>query len=317
MVPNTSAKKAEIRLGGIGGYIPSHRESNIERLADFGLQEEFLHTKLGIVARALRGPGEKVTDLCFMAFQDLTAQLVVPTSEIQLCCVVTQNPDLNIPHTAALLHQKLELPRSCMTFDISQGCAGYTCGFAIASSIMERFALDHALLFTCDPYSKVVDRQDKNTALIFGDGASVSYLCRTGHGYALVDANFGTTPGSASCLVSDGVLRMDGAAVLMNAVREVPVSIRALLQDNGKTLADIDLFLLHPGSKRVIDLIKKELKLDSAKVPFEIAEYGNTVSSSIPLMLRQHLRQHMHKRLVLSGFGVGFSWGSCLVELRS
>lgn len=286
-------------------------------MGQFGLAEEFIRTKLGIFARAVKEPEEQISDLCIRAFQDLLTQLTVPTSDIQLCCVVTQNPDFNIPHTAAILHQRLEFPRSCMTFDVSQGCAGYTYGLAIVSSMMDRLALDHALIFTCDPYSKVVDRNDKNTALIFGDGASVSYLCRTGDGYALVDANFGTVPGSAGCLVSNGVLKMNGAAVLMNATREVPVSIRALLQHNGKTFDDIDLFLLHPGSKRVIDLIRKELKLDSAKLPFEIAEYGNTVSSSIPLMLKQHMRQKMHKRLLLSGFGVGFSWGTCLVELAA
>lgn len=311
-----NVSRAEVRIGGIGGYIPTRRESNIERLADFGLNENFLSTTLGIFARALKEPEEQTSDLCVRAFHDLLTQLTVPTSDIQLCCVVTQNPDLNIPHTAAILHQKLELPRSCMTFDVSQGCAGYAHGLAIASSIMDRLALDHALIFTCDPYSKVVDRMDKKTSLIFGDGASVSYLCRTGGGYALVDANFGTVPGSASCLVSNGVLKMNGAAVVMNAVREVPMSIRALLQNNGMTFDDVDLFLLHPGSKRVIDLLRKELKLDSAKLPFEIAEYGNTVSSSIPLMLKQHQRQRIHKRLLLSGFGVGFSWGTCLIEFR-
>ena len=111
-------------------------------------------------------------------------------------------------------------------------------------------------------------------------------------------------------------LEMDGTAVLFHASHEVPRSIRALLEKNGKTFADVDLFLLHPGSKRVVDIIKKDLSLSDAKVPFEIAEYGNTISSSIPLMLKQHVIQKKLHRLVLSGFGVGFSWGTCLVELR-
>jgi 3-oxoacyl-[acyl-carrier-protein] synthase-3 len=308
---------AEVRIAGIGGYIPARRESNTERLADFELNESFLSTKLGIWSRAVKESEEGISDLCVGAFQDLDADLAVPRSDIQLCCVVTQNPDLEIPHTAALLHHQLGLARSCMTFDISQGCAGYACGLAIAISVMDRLGLDRALIFTCDPYSKIVDRRDKSTALIFGDAASVSYCSRGGDGYALLDADFGTAPGTASCLVSDGVLKMDGSAVLMNATREVPSSIRALLDRNGRTIDDIDQFLLHPGSKRVIDLIRKDLKLDSSKVPFEIAEYGNTVSSSIPLMLRHRLRERKYRRLVLSGFGVGFSWGSCLIELRN
>jgi 3-oxoacyl-[acyl-carrier-protein] synthase III len=323
-----SPSGADIRIAAIGSYIPAQRVSNADKLAAFGLDAEFLRTKLGITMRAVKDAAEETSDLCVKAFADLAAQVRIAPSDAQLCCVVTQNPDVNIPHTAAIVHQKLGLAKPCMTFDLSQGCAGYTHGIAIVSSLMERLGLDHALLFTCDPYSKVVDPEDKNTALIFGDAASVSYLSRSGHGYALVDASFGTAPGTSSCLISHGALKatanadlrstlkMDGTAVLFHAAHEVPGSIRALLEKNGKTLDDIDLFLLHPGSKRVVDLIRKDLQLESAKVPFEIAEYGNTVSSSIPLMLKQHVIQKKLPRLMLSGFGVGFSWGSCLIELR-
>jgi 3-oxoacyl-[acyl-carrier-protein] synthase III len=318
----------EVRIAAIGSYIPARRVSNVDKLPAFGLNAEFLRMKLGIVTRAVKDAGEETSDMCVKAFADLAAQVTIVLSDVQLCCVVTQNPDVNIPHTAAIVHQKLSLSKRCMTFDLSQGCAGYAHGIAIVSSLMERLGLDHALFFTCDPYSKVVDPKDKNTALIFGDAASVSYLCRSGAGYALVDASFGTAPGTTSCLVSDSTrketanadpgptLKMDGTAVLFHAAHEVPGSIRALLEKNGKTLSDVDLFLLHPGSKRVVDVIKKDLELEDAKVPFEIAEYGNTVSSSIPLMLKQHVVQKKRPRLLLSGFGVGFSWGNCLVELR-
>jgi 3-oxoacyl-[acyl-carrier-protein] synthase-3 len=320
-MPNPSG--ADIRIAAIGSYIPARRISNADKLSAFGLDAAFLRTKLGITTRAVKDADEETSDLCVKAFTDLVAHVRIEPSDVQLCCVVTQNPDGNIPHTAAIVHQKLGLSKACMTFDLSQGCAGYTHGIAIISSLMERLGLDHTLLFTCDPYSKIVDPEDKNTALIFGDAASASYLCRSGAGYALVDASFGTAPGTSSCLFTGPTstgpgprLRMDGTAVLFHAAHEVPGSIRALLEKNGKTASDVDLFLLHPGSKRVVDLLKRELGLEDAKVPFEIAEYGNTVSSSIPLMLKQHVIQKERRRLLLSGFGVGFSWGNCLVELR-
>jgi len=191
---------------------------------------------------------------------------------------------------------------------------------------MASLDLRSALLFTCDPYSKIINPADKNTALIFGDGATVTHLACNLPGYALVDANFGTEPGSAECLIANGpanegavrpTLQMNGTAVLMHATRAVPASISALLAKSGRKLDDVDLFLLHPGSKRVVDLIKKSLKLPDTKVPFEIESYGNTVSSSIPLMLQQPVLEKQHARLVLSGFGVGFSWGSCLIELHN
>jgi 3-oxoacyl-[acyl-carrier-protein] synthase-3 len=108
---------------------------------------------------------------------------------------------------------------------------------------------------------------------------------------------------------------MDGAAVLFHAMHSVPASIRALLEKTGTTIDEVDLFLLHPGSKRVVDLIKIDLELQDSKVPFEIAEVGNTVCSSIPLLLRERIVMKKEKLLVLSGFGVGFSWGTCVLRL--
>jgi 3-oxoacyl-[acyl-carrier-protein] synthase III len=305
------------RITAIGTYLPPRRTSNLDKVSQFGLDENFLQKKLGIVTRAEKEPSEDTSDMCVKAFGDLLKRTNIDLAAVELCCVVTQNPDRNIPHTAAIVHQKLGLSQRCMTFDISQGCAGYVHALALVSSLMERFGLDHALIFTCDPYSKVVDPNDKGTALIFGDAASATYVRQTGAGYAIIDANFGTEPGSTSCLhTGDGPLVMDGAAVLFHATHNVPGSIRALLEQNGKKIEDIELFLLHPGSKRVVDLLKKELNLPEAKVPFEIGEIGNTVSSSIPLVLQHYVHETTKSLLVLSGFGVGFTWGTCLLQFH-
>lgn len=317
------ASGAAVRIAALGTYIPARRLSNLDRLSDFGLNEAFLRTKLGVMARAVKEADEDTSDLCVRAFTDLAAQVDITLSDVDLCCVVTQNPDHNIPHTSAIVHQKLGLAKACMTFDISQGCAGYIHGIATVTALMERLGLSRALLFTADPYSKIIDPDDKDTTLIFGDAASASYLCRSGGGYAFVDGTFGTLPGSSACLISNGppkgsanaTLKMDGTAVLFHAVHEVPGSIRALLEKNGKTVDDVDLFLIHQGSKRVVDLVKKDLKLPDVKAPFEIVEYGNTVSSTIPLMLKRHVIEKKRPAILLSGFGVGFSWGSCLIEL--
>jgi len=306
-----------VRVAAIGVYVPPRRESNFELLAGFGVDEEFLRHRIGVVSRSVKEENERASDLCLKAFSDL--QLPgVDLSQIQIVCVVTQNPDRNIPHVSAVLHEKLGLPSSCMTFDLSQGCAGFTHGVTILSALMDRMHFDHALLFTCDPYSQIVDKRDKNTALLFGDGAAVSYLSRTGTGYTVVDADFGTVPGSSSCLRCDeGRLYMNGRQVFVNASREVPPSVLRVLDRNGLTLADVDQFLFHPGSRHMIEALKKNLQLDGERVPFETVEFGNTVSSSIPIMLKRRLERPDHRQLVLCGFGVGFTWGTCLVRLIS
>jgi 3-oxoacyl-[acyl-carrier-protein] synthase III len=302
---------SRICITSIGTYLPELRVSNHDRLADFGLDSEFLRKKLGIDARAQKSSHQETSDLCVNAFADLERRTKVSRDDIEICCVVTQNPDHKIPHTAAIVHQKLGLPKRCMTFDISQGCAGYVHALALITSLMEQFGFNKALLFTCDPYS------NKGTSLIFGDAAAVSLLSNSNDGYTLVDATFGTDPGTASCLhTTNGTLKMDGTAVLFSATRSVPGSIRSLLERNGKTTADIDLFLLHPGSKRVVDLIKKDLELEDDKVPFNIANIGNTVSSSIPLMLAEQVERKAVEWLVLSGFGVGFTWGTCILQQK-
>ena len=313
MIKQSSA--STVRLRSIGVYLPADRESNLERLDKFGITHQFLENKLGVIERAIKQSDEKTSDLCVKAFQDLNADGEINLDDIQLLSVVTQNPDRKIPHVSAIVHQKLGLSKHCMTFDISQGCAGYTHAMAILSTFMERFGLEHALLFTCDPYSEIIDRNDKNTSLLFGDAASASYFTQTGSGYRLVDATFGTSPNTTTCLQCHDVFEMDGREVFMNAVREVPKSINNLLSRHGLSIEDIDLILLHQGSKYVVDYINQILRVTDKKSPFQIQQYGNTVSSSIPLMLQEPLTQKNHRRVILSGFGVGFSWGSCLMEL--
>lgn len=304
-----------VRVTSIGTYIPARRVSNVDMLPKFALDEDFLRKKLGIANRAEKNADEDTSDMCVKAFDDLQLRTKIDLTGIELCCLVTQNPDRNIPHTAAIVHEKLGLSRKCMTFDISQGCAGYVHAIALVTTLMERLSMQHALVFTCDPYSKVVDPNDKGTALIFGDAATVTYLSSTAEGYVLVDASFGTEPGSTSVLhTGKGSLTMDGTSVLFHATHNVPRSLRNLLEKNAKSVDDIDAFLLHPGSKRVVDLLKKDLALPDAKVPFDIGDIGNTVSSSIPLMLQRYLSQKSSDLLVLSGFGVGFSWGTCLLQ---
>jgi 3-oxoacyl-[acyl-carrier-protein] synthase-3 len=305
---------AAVRIASIGVHIPPKRVSNLSRLGDFGVDEGFLQSKIGVESRAIKGEGEKASDLCVKAFEDLALQRTIDVRDVQMLCVVTQNPDFKVPYTAAIVHQRLGLGKGCMTFDISQGCAGYTHGITIVSALMKSLQLGHALLFTCDPYSEIVDVNDRNTALLFGDAASVSHLARQGPGLALVAADFGTVPNSSLCLHCEQKLAMDGRQVFFNAAREVPESIERLLKSRGLSTRDVDVFLLHPGSRHLIEVIKKALQLESSKVPFEMAQYGNTISSSIPLMLKDRLVRGEHSRIALSGFGVGFSWGTCLVE---
>lgn len=304
-----------IALSAIGIHLPERRLKNSEATVSPAVTHEFLDTKIGITARAVKQSGQQVSDLCVEAFDDLRTRTQIDRSAIQLLCVVTQNPDMRIPHTAAILHERLGLSKQCMTFDISQGCAGYSHALAVVSTLADRFGFDDALLFTCDPYSDIVDPNDRDTSLLFGDGATASHCAMGANGYRMVDADFGTAPGTSSVLQYDaGPLTMAGRGVFLNAARQAPASIRRVVERNNLALDDIDLFLVHPGSKRIVDTLREALGVDERRLPFEIADYGNTVSSSIPLMLATRMEPQRPATIVLSGFGVGFSWGTCLIR---
>ena len=305
---------ARPRIQSIGIYIPTTREPNWEKAEQLGFERDFLEHKMGVVQRSIREPGETNTDLCVRAFDALRQKTNLPLDQIQLLAVVTQHPEYKVPHAASVVHNRLGLSKQCMTFDISQGCAGYTHGLPIITGVMEAARLDRAVLITCDPYSDKVDPQDKNTALLFGDASTATYFTRSGPGYEVVDSNFGTLPDSYRCLLFRTCLEMDGSAVFKHAVQEAPPSLEELLRRNDLSPNDIDLFLLHQGSKYLVEYVARKMKVPAEKAPFEAADYGNTVSSSIPLMLHKHIDEAKLERIALSGFGVGFTWGNNLLQ---
>ncbi len=304
-----------VRIRSIGLYLPSHRESNYEKAERVGFTPEFLEHKLGVIARSVMEPGETTSDLAIRAFNALAQRVELPSEQIQLLVVVTQHPDFKVPHTAAIVHNRLGLTKQCMTFDISQGCAGYAHAVTVMTGVMDAAKLDHGVLITSDPYSDKTANDDRDVSLLFGDAATATYFSRSGAGYRLVDSNFGTLPDSYRCLMYRDHLEMDGGAVFKHAVQEVPPSIKALLGRNDLSVDDIDLFLLHQGSKYLVEYVSRKMGVPPEKAPFEASEYGNTVSSSIPLMLQKHVDDAQLDRIVLSGFGVGFTWGNNLLSL--
>jgi 3-oxoacyl-[acyl-carrier-protein] synthase-3 len=279
-----------VRIRSIGLYLPDKREANYEKAERVGFDRDFLEHKLGVVALSVMEPGETTSDLAIRAFDDLAGRMELPTKQIQLLVVVTQHPDFKVPHTAAIVHNRLGLAKQCMTFDISQGCAGYAHAVTVMNGVMDAAKLDHGVLITSDPYSDKTANDDRDVALLFGDAATATYFTRSGTGYRLVDSNFGTLPDSYRCLMYRDHLEMDGGAVFKHAVREAPPSIQELLARNQLGVDDIDLFLLHQGSKYLVEYVGRKLGVPPEKAPFEAGGYGNTVSSSIPRDARTALR---------------------------
>jgi len=213
------------------------------------------------------------------------------------------------------VHAKLSFENDCAAFDISLGCSGYVYSLLVMKSFMEANDLKHGILFTCDPYSPILDPDDKSTELLFGDAATATLLCENpvleiGKGV------FGTAGEFHKALIKrkNERLHMDGRLIFNFVMRHVPANVSKCLQANDLSINDIDMFLFHQASKYVIDNLAKRMRINPKKLPFEIQDYGNTVSSSIPIILKKYSDDNQAEVFLLTGFGVGLSVASLILR---
>ena len=298
----------------IGSYIPERRISNYSRKKKFDITDDFIKEKLGVESISIKESSENTSDLCLKAYENLKKKIEINEDEIEMLIVVTQNPDYVLPQTSAILHGKMGLKTNCASFDISLGCSGFVYGLAAIQSFMTVNNMKKGLLFTCDPYSKIISPHDRNTSMIFGDAAAVT-LITDNPVYKSIDFSYGTL-GSAykELLCENGELFMNGRAVANFVAKVVLKSIIELLDKNNISRNDIDAYLFHQASKYLITTLTKRLSINSEKVVFDILNYGNTVSSSIPLLIEKEIAKDENKTLLASGFGVGLSWSNVILE---
>jgi len=302
-------------IQAIGGYIPPDRNQNSDLFEKFGFTSEFLETKIGVFQTSVKGADEETSDLALKAVQSLRSKLSADfdLASVQCLVLVTQNPDGHgLPHTSSILHKKLNLSPHCFAFDISLGCSGFVAGLAAIKGFMQVAGLKTGLLVTADPYSKIVNREDRNTVLLFGDGASATLISENPI-WEIGEFDLGTLGQSSDALRvgDDGKLDMNGRAVFDFSALQVPPSVARVLEANNLTIDDIDLGVLHPGSKYIVDTVAKRAKIKNVARGAET--YGNTVSSSIPLLL-EFVSPLDYQNVLVSGFGVGLGWATTILK---
>lgn len=306
----------DFAVRAIGTYVPQARIDNAGRIERFDYPRDALESKIGVLKTARKSTGEETSDMCVKAYADLAAKLgdAVDAASLDLVVVVTQHPDGHgLPHTSAIVHGKLGLPTRCFALDISLGCSGYVAALATVKGYLMATGKRRALLFTADPYSKSLSEDDKNTSMIFGDAATVS-LIEPGESWVIGAFDHGTDGSAQAALARDeqGVLRMNGRAVFNFCALNVPKSVAATLDANGLSRDEIDAYVLHPGSKYIVDTIASRAKLPTTP-ELHCVDYGNTISSSIPMVLAD-LDPRQTRNVFISGFGVGLGWASCILR---
>lgn len=331
-------------IEAIASAIPSVRHSVEEIAAQCDADVDFVRDKVGVQERFILGPDETGISLAAQACQSLFEKTGLTAEDVGLLVYVTQNPDRRLPNNAAGLADVLGLPTTCASFDVGLGCSGFVYGLSITEAFLTAHGIENALLVTCDPYSRIMARDDKATNAVFGDAAAATLVTRTGARTTLMGLDFGTDGGGGDAIRIDAGgadrplvcvdqnedltvgtrddhrLFMDGRAVFNFVNGTVPRSIAASLQKAGVTVDELDLYALHQGSAYMLDALARRARLEPAKVMKNIHKYGNTVSSTIPLLLEEAMdsgQLDQGGNVLISGFGVGLSWATGILKFKA
>jgi len=303
------------KIRAIASYLPESRLDNIRQAERFGESPSFITDKIGALRLPVMDASQEASDLAVSAVQHLCSEHGLLLEAIDALVVVTQNGDgEGLPHTAAILQAKLGLPSTVAAFDLSLGCSGYVYGLSVVKGLMEQAGLENAVLVTVDPYSKVIDRQDRITALLFGDASTATWLNPDGAWEIRKPLLETDGTGAKALYVDEGRLHMNGREVFNFAAVRVPQQINRWLDAHGLAPTDIDLFCLHQGSASIVDAIARRYPAVRQRFVKDIEETGNTVSSSIPLLLEKYVMNASLNRVLICGFGVGLSWATNVIE---
>lgn len=302
---------------GISGVAYTPGALSVDNIAQgirFERDADFITQKIGFTTLARLAPDQRETDLVLHAFDTLKQDTGVHASAIDCLVVVTQNPSTGgLPHMAAVLCDTLGLRKETAAFDIALGCSGYVYGLHAIVSFMESADLKNGLLVTVDPYSRILAPDDVTTALLFSDVATATLISAESP-YRLGKPLFATDGSRANALEKrDGALFMDGRSIFNFSLGVVPVQIEACLEKNALSRDDVDRFFCHQASRFILENLARKLCIPSEKMPFLLGGIGNCVSSTLPVLLAKEWACR-HKTLVLSGFGVGLSWGTTVLS---
>ncbi len=289
---------------------------------------------IGVEQRRIAQPQQTTADLCFEAAKVLIERLDWAADSIDGLIFVSQTPDYRLPATACSLHGRLGLSPHCQALDVALGCSGYVYGLWLASTLIKA-GLKRVLVLAGDTSSRMVDPNDRATALLFGDAGSATAL-EADAAAAPMHYRLGSDgAGARHLIIPEGAYRtglqderwgegfdpshlyMDGAEVFTFTLKAVPKLVRETLDDAGLSPPDVDLYALHQANRFMLRHLAKKIGAGEDRVPINIERFGNTSSATIPLLLTTDLAQRLttaRTRMMLVGFGVGFSWGAVLID---
>lgn len=234
-----------------------------------------------------------------------------------LMILVTQTPHYLIPSNIHFFQKVFNIKHSTIAFDVNQGCSGYLHGLAIADSLMQKFKIKKAAIITCDTYSKFISKNNRSCRTVFGDALTLTIVDSSPEKHFIKYSLGSDSSGFDNFKLEENEIRMNGSEMYSFARESVPKEVEKILKDTNINKKNIKFFIFHQASKLILDTLQKSLNIPNEKIFRNLLNIGNTTSSSIPLAIQSIMNQGKLKKndiLLMSGFGVGYSWGTCIYK---
>jgi len=318
---------------GTGSYLPEQILTNkdIEKIVD--TSDEWITTRTGIKERRIAGKDTATSDLAIKASLNALRNANLSAEQLDLIIVATITPDMNFPSTACIVQSAIGAVNA-VAFDISAACTGFIYGIVTANQFISTGLYKNVLVIGAEVLSKFVDWQDRNTCVLFGDGAGAVIMSRVPEEYGVLSQYLGADGSGGNALAIDAggsrnpassetveqrmhYIRMDGNDVFKFAVKVMASAAEEAVRIAGLDKTDVDYLIPHQANIRIIDAARRRMGLSEDRVYVNLDKYGNMSAASIPVALDEALAKGAIKtgdNIVLVGFGAGLTWGSCLLR---
>lgn len=319
------------RITAIGSYVPEKVLSNkdLENMVD--TSDEWIVQRTGIKERRIAGDEEFVSDMAVKAVEDLVDRYSVDINEIDLIIVATITPDYITPSVSSVIHGRMGFPETTGVIDLNAACSGFVYALQVANAMVTAGQSRKALVISAEVLSKITDYSDRNTCILFGDGAGAALVERNDVNPGFFGAYYGSEGKSGNKLYCTGLsekiekeeaenvnyLYQDGRAVYTFVIRTVPASVKKMLEESKMDTSQIDWFVPHSANLRMIHSIGDKIGFTPEQTLTSLELYGNTSSVTIPLSLSEAQKSGKLKhgdKLLLYGFGGGLSHAGLIIE---
>jgi len=325
--------KIKARITGLGSYLPEKILTNQDLEALVDTSDEWITSRTGIKERRIAAADEFTSDMGFKAAEKAIAQARVSVKDIDMILVATMTPDYASPSTAGIIQAKLGATKAA-AMDVQAACTGFIYVLSLAKAYIESGIYCQVLVIASEKMSSILDYTDRNTCVIFGDGAAAAVVSAAGAGFAIETVDLGSDGSLADLVVIPGggsrhpashevvdqklcYIKMAGREVFKHAVRRMAAAARECLARSSMTMEDLAWLVPHQANIRIIEAIASNLDFPMEKIYLTLQKYGNTSGSSVAIALEELVSKKDLKeddRLLLLAFGGGLTWGATILR---